>query len=194
MGSSSTYATRGAVYSQGQNSFLGLLPVRCVVCPQSHPTWVPVRNFLFPSCNLRGMISDLGLREGDKKPSHGHVTVQNAPKYLSCGYDQQRLAGASCRIQTFAGNPTSTMIGGIRLGCPPSRSAIPPLGSIVPHGLLEKTPHLGSHADAQQPPQPRLVPPKEDLCVHPAVAPSKLLAVNNGMQHVFIKGVHILCS
>ena len=74
------------------------------------------------------------------------------------------------------------MIGGIRLGCPPSSDAIPPLGRIVPHGLTENTPHLGSHADAQQPPEPRLVPAKEDRCRHPAVAPVKFFAVNNGLQ------------
>ena len=57
-------------------------------------------------------------------------------------------AGASCRIQTFAGHLIPTMIGRIRLRCPPSSDAIPPLGHVVPHGLIEIIPHLGTHADA----------------------------------------------
>ena len=96
--------------------------------------------------------------------------------------DQQQLAGASCRIQTFAGHPIPTMISGIKLGGPPSSDPIPPLGRIVPHGLIENTPHLVSHADAQQPPEPRLVPNKEDGCRHQAVAPLK-----------FFAGLHDVC-
>ena len=164
VGSSSTYASRGAICSR----------------PQPHATPVAVQNFLYLPCNLRGMISHPGLQEGHEKPPEGHATVQNAQKYPVSGYDQQRLAGASCRIQSFAGHLIRTMMGGIRLHCPPSSDAVPPLGRVVPHGLIENTPHLGSHADAQQPLEPRLVPTKEDRCRHLART-SKFFAVNNGL-------------
>ena len=65
--------------------------------------------------------------------------------------------------------------------CPPSCNAIPLCGRVVMHGLVENAPHLGSHADAQQPPEPRLVPTKEDRCRHPAVAPLKIFAINDGL-------------
>ena len=155
-------------------------PVRCA--PPTDATSVEVQNFLYLPCNLKGMISHLGLQGGQEKSPEGHATVQNAQKYPVSGYDQQGLAGASCRIQTFAGHLMPTMMGGKRLRCPPSSDAIPQFGPVVPHSLLENAPHLGSHADAQQPPEPRLVPTKEDRCRHPAVAPVKLFPVHNGPQ------------
>ena len=60
------------VCKQGHNLFsgpeqvVGLLPVPCVVRPQPHPTPVPVQNFPSLPCNLRGVITDLGLQEGHK--------------------------------------------------------------------------------------------------------------------------------
>ena len=76
--------------------------------------------------------------------------MQDALKFPVFGYDQQWLAGASCRIQTFADHLMPMMIGGIRLGCPPSSHRIPPLGRIVLQGLIKSTPHSGSHADAKE--------------------------------------------
>ena len=103
-------------------------------------------------------------------------------KYLVASCDHERLAGASCRIQTFVGHQIATMIVRISPRCPPRSDAIPLLGRVVTHGLVENAPHLGSYADAQQPPEPRLVPTKEDLCRHLAVAPAKFLPVNDGLQ------------
>ena len=143
-----------------------------------------VQNFLHLPCNLRGMISHPGLQEGHKDPPKGHATVQNAQKYPVSGYDRQRLAGVSCRVQTFAGRQLATMIVRIGMRCPPSSDAIPLLGRVVTHGLVENATHLGSHADAQQPREPRLVPTKEDCCRHPAVARVKFFVVNNGLQDV----------
>ena len=112
--------------------------------------------------------------------------MQNAQKDPVSDYDQQGLADASCLIQTFAGHHIATMIVRIRLRCPPSSDAISLLGGVVTHGLVENAPHLGSHVDAQQPPEPRLVPTKEDRCRHPAVAPLEFFTVKNGL--------HDLCS
>ena len=103
-----------------------------------------------------------------EEPPDGHATVQNARNYPASGYDQQRLTSASYRIPTFAGHRISTMIVRIRQRCPPSRDTIPPLGRVVTHGPIENAPHLGSHAAAQQPPEPQLVRTKDN----PLPAPS----------------------
>ena len=47
---------------------------------------------------------------------------------------------------------------------------------------LKMLPTLEARADAEQPPEPGLVPTKEDRCQHPAVAVVKFFAVNDGLQ------------
>ena len=49
-------------------------------------------------------------REGHEEPPNGHATVQNAQKYPFSGFDQQRIASASPRIQTFAGHQIATVM------------------------------------------------------------------------------------
>ena len=53
-----------------------------------------------------------------------------------------------CCTPLLLGHPIPTTIPGVTLVCSPHVNAIPPLCSIVPHGLIEHTPHLVSHANA----------------------------------------------
>ena len=186
VGSSSAYASSSAICSRTLNRLWASSPTSALCAPYRTPHRLQYRIFCTPPAP-----SHLGLQEGHERltegheePPEGHATMQNAQKNLVFGYDQQRLAGASCRIQTFAGHRIPTMFVHIRLRCPPRSDAIPPLGRVVPHGLVENAPHLGSHIDAQQPPEPRLVPTKEDRCQHLAVAPIKFIAANNGLREL----------
>ena len=106
VGSSSSYASSDAICSQAQNRLWAYSPSSALCAPNQTPHRLRYRIF----CNLRGMISHLGLQEGHEMPPESHATVQNDQKYAVSGYDQQRLAGASCRIQTFAGHLLRTMI------------------------------------------------------------------------------------
>ena len=84
------------------------------------------------------------------------------------------------------------MIVRIQLRCVPSSDAIPVLRPVVTHGLVENAPHLGSNVDAQQPPEPRLIPTNEDRSRHPAATPVKFFAVNNGLHDLCSKKVFII--
>ena len=143
------YASEGPIYLQAENELWAPSSSSVLCAPNHTPHQLRYRIFCTSSTTSRGLFSHLGLQEGHEKPSEGHASVQNAQKTRFLAMNkQERLAGASCRIQTFAGHPILTMIPGIQLGCPPNSDVNPPLGRIVPHGLMENTPHLGSHPDA----------------------------------------------
>ena len=108
--------------------------VRCAH-PTAHHTSSNTE-FFGPPLLPQGDDFPLGPPGGHKKPSHGQATVHNAQKYPVSSYDHKWLGGASRHIPTFTAHPIPTMIGGVRLSCPPCSDTIPPLRCIVPHGLI----------------------------------------------------------